>query len=85
MECKQYSGTVEVDTARALLGVVATERATSGVLVTTGKCSKGVRSLAESDDRLDFVDGEKLGLLLNQHFGTEWRRRLIRLSTLKSN
>ncbi|WP_268867125.1 restriction endonuclease [Nocardia aurantiaca] len=81
IECKQYSGTVKVDIARALLGVVATERANGGILVTTGRCSKGVRDLAKSDDRLDFVDGDKLGLLLNQHFGTEWRRRLVRLST----
>lgn len=83
IECKQYGGTVKVGAARALLGVVATERANGGVLITTGTCSKGVRDLAESDDRFDFVDGEMLVLLMNQNFGLEWHRRLVRLCTNK--
>lgn len=76
VECKFYRDAVGVKEARALLGVVSDERASGGVLLTTGRCTKGVRTLAETNDRLDFVDGEKLALILNEYFGPHWPQRL---------
>lgn len=72
IECKHYSGAVPVAVSRALIGVVSTEHATSGDLVTTGRITRGARELARSDSRLGLVDGDELMLLLGECFGSGW-------------
>ncbi|WP_189094373.1 restriction endonuclease [Nocardia jinanensis] len=70
IECKRYRRpVVGVKEARALLGAVSHERANGGVLVTTGRCTRGVHALAEDNDRVDYIDGERLVHLLNEHLG----------------
>lgn len=76
IECKHYAGAVPVVAARALLGVVSTEHATSGVLVTTGRVRVAARRLAENDSRLDLIDHVSLCQLLHERFGPSWARRL---------
>lgn len=76
IECKQYSGKVAVREARALLGVVSNEGATGGVLITTGRGTRGVHVLAQENARFDFVDGSGLAVLLNEHLGPQWTQRL---------
>ncbi|WP_280479858.1 restriction endonuclease [Nocardia asiatica] len=81
IECKRYrKPVVGVREARALLGVVSHEHASGGVLVTTGRCTRGVHALAEANDRVDYIDGEKLVRLLNEHLGPQWLQRLDQLT-----
>lgn len=76
IDCKLYTPPVGVEPARALLGIVSDEKATGGVIVTTGRVTKGVKDLARGNDRFGYVDGEALVPLLNEHFGANWHQRL---------
>lgn len=76
IECKHYAGSVKLKDLRALLGVVSTEHATSGVLLTTGKMTKGMKKLQKLDSRLDSIDGNRLIELLDEHFGPRWPNSL---------
>ncbi|WP_139184213.1 restriction endonuclease [Tsukamurella pulmonis] len=81
IECKRYRKVkVGVSHARALLGVVSSEKASGGVLVTTGRCTRGFREFAEKDDRVSFVEGDRLLRLLNRYFGPRWLGNLGALS-----
>ena len=51
IDCKLYAGAVKVETARALLGIVSDEKATGGVIVTSGRVTRGVKELARGNDR----------------------------------
>lgn len=77
IDCKLYPrAMVKVETARALLGIVSDEKATGGVIVTTGRVTKGVKDLALGNARFDYVDGDALVPMLNEHFGSNWHQRL---------
>jgi restriction system protein len=72
IECKHYSGSLRIKDARALLGAVSLKHATGGVLLTTGKATRGIRKLRDDDSRLDLVEGERLLELLDEHLGPRW-------------
>jgi restriction system protein len=72
VECKRYSKSVGVEFARRLLGVVSSEKATKGVLVTSGGFTKGAREFARHNPRIELVPGTNLVLLLNEHLGPRW-------------
>lgn len=76
IDCKHYSGAVPIKEARALLGTVSHEHATVGVLLTTGRMTRGTKSLRDSDSRLNLVDGVRLCDLLDEHFGSRWPEML---------
>ncbi len=76
IECKRYTGKVGVAATRALIGVVANERATKGVLVTSGAFTRGATKLAASNMTIELVDGPSLVVLLNGHCGGTWPRRI---------
>lgn len=76
IDCKLYTGAVKVETARALLGIVSDEKATGGVIVTSGRVTRGVKELARGNDRFGYVDGEALVPMLNEHLGSNWHQRL---------
>lgn len=81
IECKRYEGTLRVNLARELLGVVSHENRSGGVLVTTGSVSRGIRTLASSNHQIDYVDGTSLVSLLYEHLGPRWLTQLDRLVT----
>ena len=72
IECKRYQGNVGVGIVRALLGVVATERANKGVLVTTADFTRGARQLEGDDPRIELISGSRLVVLLNEYLGSTW-------------
>jgi restriction system protein len=72
VECKRYRAKVGVEIVRALLGVVATERANKGVLVTTADFTRGARQLEGDDPRIELISGSRLVLLLNEYLGGTW-------------
>src|SRR5471032_1858780 len=76
VECKLWIGPVGVPRVRQLLGVVAHERATKGVLATTGSFTKPARTLANNDPRLELVGWEELLPLLDEHLGADWGRTI---------
>jgi restriction system protein len=76
IDCKHYSGSLHIKDARALLGIVSTEHATVGVLLTTGRATQGIRQLRDADSRLDLVEGDRLLELLDEYLGPRWPERL---------
>jgi restriction system protein len=72
VECKRYSKSVGVEFPRALLGVVSSEKATKGVLVTSGGFTRGAREFAKHNPRIELIPGTNLVVLLNEHLGPSW-------------
>ncbi|MEV0187547.1 restriction endonuclease [Kitasatospora purpeofusca] len=72
IECKAHSSPVGVEIIRSLLGVVSTERANKGILVTSGRFTRGAVTLAAGEPRLELVPGDDFSALLSSHFGTLW-------------
>jgi restriction system protein len=72
VECKRYRKPVGVVIARALLGVVSSEKATKGVLITTSRFTAAARKFADENPRLELINGDQLVRLLNEHLGTKW-------------
>jgi restriction system protein len=76
VECKRWNSRVGVAQARALLGVVSSEKANKGVLVTSGSFTKVARAFSVANPRLELIDGHELITMLNEHLGTSWPTRL---------
>lgn len=66
IQCKRYSGSVGEPIIRDLYGVVTSERANKGILMTTGYFTPSAIKFAE-DKNIELIDGEKLELLLSQN------------------
>lgn len=63
IQCKRYTGSVGEPIIRDLYGVVTSERANKGILMTTGHFSRS--AIAFSDGKpIELIDGEKLKSLL---------------------
>jgi restriction system protein len=80
VECKRYEAKVGVEIIRSLIGVISTELANKGVVVTSSDFTLGSRRLAVRDRRVELIPGTNLISLLNEHLGTDWPARLDRLS-----
>ena len=79
IECKRYSDPVGVEIARELLGVISSEKANKGVLVTTSHFTSGAEKYAEQNPRLELITGDEMVLLLNEHLGPKWPLHIDRL------
>lgn len=66
IQCKRYAGSVGEPIIRDLYGVVMSERANKGILMTTGTFTRQAREFA-SEKQIELIDGEKLGELLGQY------------------
>jgi restriction system protein len=80
VECKRYLGTVDVGIVRELYGVVNSEKANRGVLVTSGKFTPDAQKFAD-DNSMQLINGDKFVLLLNEHLGANWFQKLARIMT----
>jgi restriction system protein len=78
VECKNWNKAVGVKEVRALLGVIADEKATNGVLVATSGFTKPARDLAERNPSLTLLSGTELVLEMNAHLGARWPQRIDR-------
>jgi restriction system protein len=85
IECKRYRKPVGVAIARALLGVVSSEKANKGVLATTSRFTAGTQKFADENPRLELLDGDQLVRLLNEHLGTKWPLHIERYVAESSN
>lgn len=66
IQCKRYSGSVGEPIIRDLFGVVTSERANKGILMTTGYFTPSAIKFAEGKP-IELIDGEKLSELLRQY------------------
>lgn len=66
IQCKRYSGSVGEPIIRDLYGVVMSERANKGILMTTGYFTKSAIAFAEGKP-IELIDGERLSDLLQQY------------------
>ncbi len=67
VQCKQWKAyTVGAPTVRELLGVVAAEKATGGIVVTSGRFTNAARRFAAGSDRIQLVDGPQLAELIRE-------------------
>jgi restriction system protein len=72
IECKAHSSAVGVEYVRQLQGVVARRNANRGVLVASGRFTRGSYRETAEDNRLELIDGASLTRLLNTYFGPLW-------------
>lgn len=66
IQCKRYSGSVGEPIIRDLYGVITSERANKGILMTTGYFTKSAIAFAE-DKPIELIDGGQLDALLKRH------------------
>lgn len=66
IQCKRFSGSVGEPIIRDLYGVVCSERANKGILITTGTFTNTAIRFA-AGKQLELIDGKKLSQLLEQH------------------
>lgn len=65
VQCKQWRAfKVSVATVRELLGVVASERADRGIVVTSGRFTQEAKDFAQQNPRIELVDGPQLAQLI---------------------
>lgn len=62
IQCKRYSGSVGEPIIRDLYGVVTSERANKGILITTGYFTKSAIGFAK-DKQIELIDGDRLNEL----------------------
>lgn len=66
IQCKRYSGSVGEPIIRDLYGVVTSERANKGILMTTGYFTKSAITFADGKP-IELIDGGKIKYLLSQY------------------
>ena len=66
IQCKRYAGSVGEPIIRDLYGVIMSERANKGILMTTGHFTRSAISFAEGKP-IELIDGIKLKELLTQY------------------
>jgi len=71
IECKRYEPDVGPDIIRALNGVVSSDKATKGVLVTSSDFTPEARNFAK-ENGVELINHSNLTRLLNTYFGTNW-------------
>ena len=65
IQCKRYAGSVGEPIIRDLYGVIMSERANKGILITTGRFTKSALNFAEGKP-IELIDGVFLKKLMNQ-------------------
>lgn len=75
IQCKRYSGSVGEPIIRDLYGVITSERANKGILMTTGHFTKSAIAFADGKP-IELIDGEKLNELLNSYGIAEFHSKV---------
>ncbi len=80
IQCKRFTkSNIGVTEIRNLLGVIANEKSTKGVLVTSSKFTSEAKKLAEKNPSLELIDCKELITLLNSNFGPYWTTKIDKI------
>lgn len=79
IQCKRYTGSVGEPIIRDLYGVVTSERANKGILMTTGYFTKSAITFADGKP-LELIDGIKLKELLNKYAINEFDNTEVKVN-----
>ena len=71
IQAKRYRGAVGVEPVRALAGVMADKRATTGILVTTSWVTKDGHAFAQRHGRIRLIECEEIKYLCQEHLGLD--------------
>lgn len=71
IQAKRYSKVVEIDSVRALAGVMEDKRASRGILVTTSYLGKASHEFARRHGRIQLIEGPELKHLIAEHLGLD--------------
>lgn len=73
IQCKRYSNTISESIIRDLFGVVTSERANKGILITNSTFSKAAKNFA-SNLPLELIDGHKLIELFEKNLNKKFEK-----------
>ncbi|PJZ77437.1 restriction endonuclease [Leptospira neocaledonica] len=72
IQCKKYKKPISVKEIRELLGVVHSERANKGILVTTSSFTAEAKDFEKYNPQIELIDYSALLTLLNKNLGKNW-------------
>ena len=78
IQCKRYGSTISESTIRDLFGVVTSERANKGILITNSTFSKAAERFA-SNLPIELIDGNKLIELLEKNLNKKFEKESEKL------
>lgn len=78
IQCKNYTSNVPVEDIRSLLGVVASTKATKGVLVTSSDFTKDSINFAKENPSIELINNKDLSMLFNKQNGPYWVYKIDR-------
>lgn len=84
IQCKRYTGSVGEPIIRDLYGVVTSERANKGILMTTGYFTKSAIAFAE-DKPIELIDGNKIQILLRDNNIRIFSSKIIKNKNIELN
>jgi HJR/Mrr/RecB family endonuclease len=73
IQCKRYSSTINESIIRDLYGVVTSERANKGILITNSKFSKQAKNFAKNLP-IELIDGDELTKLLEKNLDKKFNK-----------
>jgi len=79
IQCKRYSNPISESIIRDLFGVVTSERANKGILITNSTFSKAAEKFA-SNLPIELIDGNKLIELLEKNLGKKFEKENEKLT-----
>lgn len=84
IQCKRYTGSVGEPIIRDLYGVITSERANKGILMTTGYFTKSAISFANGKP-IELIDGKKLDELLKNNGMFKFKDKISRKNSINVN
>lgn len=78
IQCKNYTSNIPVDEIRNLLGVVASTKATKGVLVTSSDFTSDAIKFANDNPSIELINYKQLSILFNEQHGPYWIHKIDR-------
>lgn len=78
IQCKNYTSNISVDEVRKLLGVLASTKATKGVLVTSSDFTKEAIKFAKENPSIELINHKQLSQLFNEQHGPYWIYKIER-------
>jgi restriction system protein len=76
IQCKRYRHKITINEVRNLYGVVCSEKATKGFLVSSSEFTPPAKKFVLQNPSIELIDWKDLVKLLNQNLGANWNSRI---------